>query len=249
MKTVRAFEPGGYRYIEGVMQYSGGVAAEPGFAIERARFRRPLPLAEGFKVAEHYLEDIDRPPLAFCACELRSPAPFSEAGFSSFNRAYVGFLERMGILRDGVNPVARTNVCPGVDPPAEVVMYAFSYTVPSESTVPSFIIAGSGEAREGGASYQESVVALGDASEEGLRAKVRFVTGEMEERMVSLGVDWSDAVSTQAYTVRDIGPLLRQEFVERGATPGGLEWHFSMPPVENLEFEMDVRGATCDRHI
>ena len=46
MTTV--FAAGGYRYIPAVFQYSGGVAAEPGFAIERVRFRTPVPLAQGF---------------------------------------------------------------------------------------------------------------------------------------------------------------------------------------------------------
>ena len=42
------FAAGGYRYIPAVFQYSGGVAAMPGYAIERVRFRKPVPLAEGF---------------------------------------------------------------------------------------------------------------------------------------------------------------------------------------------------------
>ena len=38
MSTVTVFEPGGYRYIPAVFQYSSGVAAEPGYVLERARF-------------------------------------------------------------------------------------------------------------------------------------------------------------------------------------------------------------------
>ena len=49
-----------------------GVAAEPGFLIERARFARPMPLAEGFDAIEAYLGGIGRSPTAFCACELLS---------------------------------------------------------------------------------------------------------------------------------------------------------------------------------
>jgi hypothetical protein len=30
---------------------------------------------------------------------------------------------------------------------------------------------------------------------------------------------------------------------------GGLEWHFCRPPVVNLEFEMDVRGAAREMLI
>ena len=37
------FEAGGYRYIPAVFQYSGGVAAMPGYAIRRLRFRDPVP--------------------------------------------------------------------------------------------------------------------------------------------------------------------------------------------------------------
>src|SRR5688500_19998820 len=101
------FERGGYRYIEGVFQYSAGVAAEPGFAIERARLARPMPLADGFAAVEAHLAALGRPATAFCACELRSPEPFSEQGFVDFNRQYVRTLERWGIYKEGINPVAR----------------------------------------------------------------------------------------------------------------------------------------------
>ena len=42
--TVETFAAGNYRYIKAVFQYSGGVAAEPGYEIERVRFAKPLPL-------------------------------------------------------------------------------------------------------------------------------------------------------------------------------------------------------------
>ena len=38
MTEVIAFPAGGYRYISGAFPYSGGVAAEPGYELERARF-------------------------------------------------------------------------------------------------------------------------------------------------------------------------------------------------------------------
>ena len=52
MSDVLVFAPGGYRYIRAVFQYSGGVAAEPGYEVERARFMRPLPLADAFVAIE-----------------------------------------------------------------------------------------------------------------------------------------------------------------------------------------------------
>ena len=74
MPNVQPFTAGGYRFIPGPFQYSGGVAAEAGFRIERVRFARPVPLAQGFAAVEAHLARLGRPVTAFCACELRSPA-------------------------------------------------------------------------------------------------------------------------------------------------------------------------------
>src|SRR5437867_9506194 len=133
MPGTQTFAAGGYRFIPFQFQYSGGVAALPGFRIERARFRRPVPLAQGFDAVEAHLAALGRPPTAFCACELRSPAQFTDSGFIAFNRIYVERLAQWGIFRDEVNPVARSNVCPEIDPPPTPSFYAFSYTVPSEN--------------------------------------------------------------------------------------------------------------------
>jgi hypothetical protein len=244
MSEVRVFRQGGYRYIKAVFQYSSGVAAEPGFALERARFARPLPLAAGFAAVEAHLQALGRPSTAFAACELRSAAPFSEQGFRDFNRAYVQTLARWGIYKDEANPVARTNVCPAYDAPAEPALYAFSYTVPAPNAQRgSFIIAGGGEARDGAGTFAERTVRRGETSPEAMREKVRFVVAEMEQRLAALGFSWKDALSTQAYTVQDIGALVGPEIAARGAAAGGLAWHFARPPVLGLEFEMDVRGA------
>ncbi|MCW5751179.1 MAG: hypothetical protein KIT81_08525 [Alphaproteobacteria bacterium] len=244
MPEVLTVDAAGFRFIKGVFQYSGGVASEAGHEIRRARFIRPVPLADGFAAIEKHLKSLDRPLSAFCACELRSPAPFTEAEFAAFNRLYVGTLERWGVLLDGVNPVARTNICPELDKPAGPSFYAFSYTVPSQGRARgSFVAAGSGEAPEGKGSYRDHAIRLGDHSPEGLREKARWVLGEMERRMSALGFDWSHATGTHLYTVFDVHPFLQDEIVGRGATPAGLTWHFARPPVRDLDFEMDVRGV------
>ena len=249
MTETVTFEPGGYRYIRGVFQYSGGVAAEPGFAIERARFRRPLPLEEGFAAIEVYLGARGRPTTAFCACELRSPAPFTEDGFAAFNRVYVGTLERWGIFRGGDNPVARSNVCPAVDPPAGPGFHAFSYTVAAGEAAGGFVAAGGADVPEGKANYRDHIVRRGETSPEALREKARFVLAEMEARMQALGAGWADATGTQVYTVHDPHPFFADEIVARGAAPAGLTWHYARPPVEGLEYEMDVRGVPVERTI
>jgi hypothetical protein len=243
---VLSFPDGGYRFIKGVFQYSGGVAAEPGFEIIRARLAGLPPLAEGLKRIETHLAEVKRPVTAFCACELRSPKPFDDAGFLSFNKGYVEPLTRWGVIRDGVNPVARSNVCPDVAPPAEPSLYAFSYTVPAQSDAKSFVVAGSGESMEGQKSYSERAVRMGDRSPDGIREKARYVLGVMEKRMAALGFTWRDATATQVYSVYDFHHVVADEIAARGAIDGGLTWHFCRPPVDVLDYEMDVRGVRTE---
>jgi hypothetical protein len=243
MSDVVRFAAGGYRYIKSVFQYSAGAAAEPGFEIHRALLARALPLAEGFRAVERHLAEMGRPTTAFCACELRSPEPFSEQGFVDFNRGYVQTLMHWGLYKDGANPVARTNVCPAYGPPPAPSLYAFSYTVPAPAAPATFIISGGGEAAEGKGSYRERIVRYGDTSPDGLREKMRFVIAAMERRLTALGFRWTDARSTQAYAVYDIGALVGSEIAAHGVAPNGLTWHFCRPPVVGIDFEMDVRRA------
>jgi hypothetical protein len=235
------FPAGDYRFIPGVFQYSGGTAASAGFEIERVRFDRPVPLAEGFAQVAKYIQAAERPLTAFCACELRSPAAFTDDGFRKFNEHYVKTLAQWGLFDGTTNPVARSNVCPEIDPPAEPSFYAFSFTRPSQNAMPSFVIAGSGEAREGGATYSERTVRYRDLSPEGLKEKVEFVVGAMEHRMGQLGFGWKDTTAVQTYTVHDFHPVFADALVRRGAARSGLTWHFARPPVIDLEYEMDCR--------
>jgi len=46
--------------------------------------------------------------------------------------------------------------------------------------------------------------------------------------------------------VHDIGALVGEEIAKRGAANGGLAWHFCRPPIVDLEYEMDVRGAASE---
>lgn len=242
--TTSTFTPGGYRFIPAVFQYSGGAAALAGHEIVRTTFRQPVPLEAGFRQIEAIIGAAGRPLSAFCACELRSPAPFTEAGFKAFNESYVKTLARWGIYDGGaINPVARSNVCPEIDPPPVPSFHAFSYTVVAESAAPSFVIAGSGEALEGKGNYRDHIVSRGDVSAAGLREKARYVLGAMERRMGAFGHGWADSTAAQLYTVHDVFPFLADEIVRRGAARSGLTWHFCRPPVIELEYEMDCRGV------
>ena len=247
--SVQPFTAGNYRFLTHAFQYSGGVAADPGYAIERARFARPLPLAAGFDAIEAYLARLGRPPTAFCACELRSPAPFTEDGFRAFNQSYVTTLREWGLFDGNVNPVARSNVCPEIDPPPEPSFHAFAFTVAARQAMPTFVIAGSGEAPEGRGSYAAHIVRRGETAPDAMREKARFVLAEVGRRLGSLGFAWSDTTATQVYTVRDLYPFLADEIVRGGAAHAGVTWHFCRPPVRELEFEMDCRGIASEQVI
>ena len=247
MSATRSVVAGGFRFVPAVYQYAAGVAAEPGFRLERARFAAPVPLREGFARIAAHLEALGRPKAAFCACELRSPAPFTEEGFRAFNAVHGGVLEEWGIFQDGLNPVARANVCPAIAPPAEPAFHAFAYSVPDAGAAPSFVVAGSGESAEGRGDYRDNIVALGDVSPAGLRRKAEWVLGEMERRMAALGFAWRDATGVQVYTIHDLHPFLAEELVARGAAAHGLTWQFCRPPVVDLEYEMDCRAVALER--
>ncbi|MDQ2763067.1 MAG: hypothetical protein M3Y22_06125, partial [Pseudomonadota bacterium] len=188
-----------------------------GYAIQRTRFANPLPLAEGFRRIEAFLSDAGLPLTAFCACELRSPAPFTDAGFIAFNRDYVGTLERWKIFANDRNPVARSNVCPEISPPTVPSFHAFCYAVPAAGAPHSFVIAGSGESREGTGPYSEKTIRHGETSADAIAAKGRYVLGVMEQRMAALDAGWASTTGVQVYTVHDVFPFLATEIVARGA--------------------------------
>lgn len=242
------FEPGGYQFLKGGFPYSRGVTAAPGFAIVHARFRAPVPLGQGFERVREHLAAADRPLTALCGMELRSPAPFSFEGFKEFNKGYVAVLEEWGLVRDGLNPVARTNVAPEVAPPSEPSLYAFSYTAPSIAPGGGFIVSGGGEWPDGSRDPMD-VVRRNDLSPQGLREKIQFVMGLMEARLADLSASWTRSTCVQVYTVHDIHPFLAQDIVARSGIAHGFVWHYSRPPIVTIEYEMDVRGVSGELAI
>jgi hypothetical protein len=246
---IRDFPAGNYRFIPAVFQYSSGAAADSGFEVERVRFDRLLPLAEGFAQAAKYIQATERPLTSFCACELRSPGAFTEDGFRKFNEHYVKTLAEWKIFDGTTNPVARSNVCPEIDPPSEPSFYAFSFTRPGTRAAPSFVIAGGAELGSGSGTYPDRIVRYRDLSSDGLKEKVRFTVGSMEERLGEFGYGWKDTTVVQAYSVHDFHPVVVDELVRRGAMRSGLTWHFARPPVVDLEFEMDCRRVAREAVI
>ncbi|HZO54185.1 MAG TPA: hypothetical protein VFB63_15845 [Bryobacteraceae bacterium] len=239
---------GHYSFIRGIAPYSGGAVADDGFEVVHARFHQPVPLKQGFQAVEQHLAAAKLPIHSLCGMELRSPRPFTFQGFNDFNAGYIDVLKHWGLFLEGVNPVARTNIAPKIVAPREPSLYGFSYTSPSAAKQRTFIVAGAGELPEGSLDPHD-VVRRGETSADALREKARFVMGLMSGRLQGLVVGWNDVTVAEVYTLHPMWHLLESELIRPmgKAAIHGLTWHYSAPPIETIEFEMDLRG--CQREL
>ena len=236
---------GGFQFVKGSGPYSSGAVASPGFEVMHAIFN-PLPgLWDAFGMIERHLEAAGRPLVALCGMELRIPKALSVEAFNEFNEPYIERLKQWGTHVDGLNPVARTNVAPEVNPVAAPSVYGFSYTVKSDHGGKTFVVAGAGELNSSGLSA-DAIVSRGDVSIEGLRAKAEQVLPAiMAERLEAMNAAWPDVTQANIYTVHDIHPLMASTILPslHEAARHGIRWHFARPPVLEIEFEMDMRGV------
>jgi hypothetical protein len=225
--TIAENAEGGYRFIAAPGRpFSGGVVADPGLDLVHATFQRPLPLAEGLEAAKRHVAQASRPVQAIAGFELRIPAPFNPDGFEVFNRAYVESLTRMGLVVDGLMPAARTNVAVGGV--SEPKLYAVTYTVRGERGGPAFLMSGVPEEEPGD-----------------LQSMLDSMMRVLSSRMAELGVAWSGATAIQLYGV-DVVQGLLADYVLKHLGPAavhGIHWFPSLPPIEGLRLEIDVRSA------
>lgn len=238
----RAHPSGRYRYLPGGDPYSSGVAAEPGFRIVRAVFTSLVPWRDGFGRIESHLDDVGVPKTALCAIELRCPGPYSIEGFNAYNETYCAVLRSWNIFDRDANPVARTNVAPRNDPPSDQAMYAFSYTVESKEETGSFVVSGGGEVTSADL-VRDAILRVGETSEDAVGEKARYVMDIMNKRVTGLGFTWDDVRETNVYTVHPIDRGVVPELLGRMGRSSihGIRHTPSAPPVEEIEFEMDLR--------
>jgi hypothetical protein len=235
---------GGYRFLPGIPAFSSGVVAQPGWEIVHATLSALVPWREGFARIDRHLREVGRPRAALCGIMLRSPVPFTFDGFDGFNQGYRALLAEWTLLVDGENPIPRTNVAPVVGAPGEPSLYAFDYTIPGATPQPTFVVAGAGELRER-ARGPEGIVRHGETSPDAMREKARFVMGIMQDRMWALGGSWNRITTLDVYTARPIHGLVEDEMLPLAgpAAIHGVRWYPSRPPIQGLEFELDMRGV------
>lgn len=234
---------GSYRFLPGIRAFSSGVVVTPGWEIVHATLGSPLPWRDGFARIDRHLRDAGRPRTALCGIELRSPEPFTFDGFAAFNEGYREILGEWKILIGDDNPIPRTNVAPVVAPPSAPSLYAFSYTVAGTTPAPTFVVAGAGEMRDR-AQGRDGIVRSGETSADAMREKAAFVMSIMQARMAALGAAWDRVTAIDVYTAEPIHGLRDEILRPAGAAAiHGLRWFPSRPPIQGLEFEVDLRGV------
>lgn len=239
---------GGYRFLTGIAPYSAGVSAARGYAIVRRQFVTPLPLELGFDAVARHLASVDRPRLALCAMELRIPAPLSFGGFAALNRDYQMTLAQWGLLVDGRNPIARTNIAPVTAAPAEPSLYAFCYTVPAANAPNTFVVAGAGDLHDQADLRPQAIVRPGETSADALLTKATVVVSVMSDRLAGLEATWNQVTFVGVYTPHLSALLVEEAILPRlgAAAIHGVHWYYSRPPIAGLEFEMDLRRVWQD---
>jgi len=238
---------GSYRFLPGIDPYSCGVIANPGHEIVHVTLEVARPWLEGFDFVDRFLRKQGRQRAELCAMELRSPKPFTMQGFIEFNRDYCSVLEEWGVFVDGVNPVARTNVCPiALDGP-EPVLHAFSFVRPNAGLQrQTFIVAGAGELMEG-ILVNSGILRRGETSDEAIAEKAGHVCEVMTERLRGLGATWDEVTTINAYTIHPLHPLMKDLLLPYlpATRRYGVTWHYAQPPVIDIEYEMDLQRVVA----
>lgn len=234
-----------YSYIPAITAYSGGVRAADETEIVHATLKKSIPWVKGFDTISDLLASFELERSALCGVELRCEKPHSFDGFDEFNNAYENKLAQWGLIVEGQNPVARTNVAPAHLWPNQTELHAFSFIRPSKYTEPSFVVAGAGDLIDQSLLVPESIVRVGEKSKAAWMARISQVMDEMETRMKTLGVSWGDSSTVDVYCAADWMPYVEESMLARMGHSGlrGLHWYYSRPPIEGLTFEMDLRGV------
>ena len=234
-----------YSFIPAVPPYSAGVRASLGFELAALRLLDYHSLSRGFELIDNWMAGHGLASDAVVGFELRIPEALNFDEFEVFNAGYRQLLAERGLLLGDMNPIARTNVVPVLNPPTEpAVVAAFVLRPSTDSGGRDFLIAGAGE-NAGGALDPDAIVAPGETTGAGLGPKVDEVLGQMVDRLAALGLERDSASLVNVYTAHEIARL--SELV--GAVlPSVLHWGYvrwlARPPIVGIEFEMDMRRVS-----
>ena len=73
----------------------------------------------------------------------------------------------------------------------------------------------------------------------------------MERRLFGLGADWAPVNAVGVYAVHSLDTVLPELVLSRAgpAAVHGVRWHYSRPPITDVEFEMDLRGTRTELQL
>lgn len=221
--------------IVGAAPFSSGVRALPGYEILHATFQLPLPFRAGFDAAARHLETVGRPRTALCAVEVRVPRPLTMDEFTAFNTDYRALLGEWDVVVDGQIPIARSNVAPLGNRPSEILLYGFSYTVPTQLSGPTFFVS---------AAPEKADMRPGETTPDAVREKAASAMQAMRSGLAALEMDWSAVTALGIYTHHDVHAFLESEILAAmgPAAVHGIHWYYGPPPIIGLEIEIDVRA-------
>ena len=237
---------GGYRFLEGISPYCSGVIANSGYEIVHVTLQQQLPWKQGMLAARQYIGERNLPSFALCGFELRCSRPYSMDGFIDFNTGYCSVLKEWDMYVDGVNPVARTCVAPVVDAPRETMLFGFSYCTGSTTAWETFVVAGGGELT--GSLREGDIVREGETDDAAMADKAQAVVNLMNDRLTALGADPEKLTTVDIYTAHPMAEIYRTDVIPGipGVAGLGAQWFLSRPPIEDIEFEMDMRGVRTE---
>jgi hypothetical protein len=231
--------PGRYRFIPGNAVFCTGVLPDVGFEVVHVLFDHPRPLAQAYAAIEAYLAAQKLSPAAVCGMELRVPRQMSVDGFRAFNQPYIDQLRRWNLHFDGASSVARSNVAPASDAPAQASVHAFSYVATATSRKPSFCVSGAADIEPNGA-----IVAAGEPQAIAMARKLEFLVAELGRRIRLLGFDWLDTSQVDLHFAGDFAELMPQLALRLGPVLAhGVRLYHARPPIEGSEMELEARAV------
>jgi len=189
-------ENGHYRFLPAGQVFCGGVLPMEGYEVIHAILRTALPLAQGYVFVERYLKDAGLAVQALCGMELRVPAPMTLDAFRTFNIPYVEQLRKWDLVAGNYSAVCRTNVAPGLNPPTQASLHAFSYVSPAKHKGSTFCVSGTADIDPRG-----KIIAAGDTSAAAMTEKLKFVIDVIGGRLAELDLSWSNANQVDLYAV------------------------------------------------
>ena len=231
---------GGYRVLPAGGVFCGGVTPL-GRSRDRARpgrapgSRSRTPGASSRRICKG-LAARSRPCAAWsCASPSSSPSKRSAPSISPTAEQ----LTKWKLVLGPYSAVCRTNVVPAKDAPAEPVVHAFSYCVPSDYSGTTFCVSGTADIDARG-----QIVAAGDVSPAGMKLRLQHCVDVITERLAMLDLTWSEATHIDLCVAQDIPGLMAAVVVPglQGAAARGIRVHFARPPIVGTESRAGVPG-------